>query len=338
TSSNEDSVIAYFASQTQDTLYSVQLIGYSRYGCADTATSTVRVYPNPVAAFTQSQNDSCGPMTVSFTNQSLPNNGGGIGIMSFNWDLGNGQTSTGQNPSTQYLPSLIQDSVYTIQLIAYSEHGCPDTATSTVRVYPKPTASYTQSDTSGCGPLTINFTNTSVPYDTSDIDDMSFSWNFGNGVTSTVKDTSVSFISAAANDTVYTVQLIAYSEHGCADTFTSTVRVHPGPVAIFGVNQQIACAPFTFSFSNQSINSNNFFWAVDSVYGYNQNVRPDTLVSLDSQSIRISLVAETSFGCPNDTAEMTIGTSRNPIADFVTNPDSGCGPLSVAFGNTSQFA
>jgi|GEM_PF-350193 len=338
TATSQDSTVQFTASQNIDSIYSVQLIGLSRYGCPDTAISTVRVYPNPVARFTESQADSCGPMTVAFTNTSYPNDTGTIANMTFNWNLGNGVSSTSQSPSTNYGASLIQDSIYSIQLIAFSEHGCLDTATNTVRVYPKPSASYTQSDTSGCGPLTVNFTNTSVPYDTSSIGDMTFIWNFGNGITSSVQDTSVRFISAASSDTVYTVTLIAYSEHGCADTFTSSVRVHPGPVAQFGVNQSIACAPFNFIFTNNSINSNNFFWAVDGVYGYNQTTRPDTLISADSQRVLITLVAETSFGCPNDTSSMVIGTSRNPIADFVTNPDSGCGPLTVAFGNTSQYA
>ncbi|TNE79082.1 MAG: PKD domain-containing protein, partial [Bacteroidetes bacterium] len=333
-----DTVVDYIASQTIDSIYTVRLIGQSRYGCLDTFTSTVTVYPNPVAQFTVSQADSCGPFGVQFNNLSIPNNGGAIGIMSFEWNLGNGQTSNAQNPFTTYPASLIQDSVFAIQLIARSEHGCPDTAVSSVRSYPKPNAFYTQSDTSGCGPLDITFTNLSVPYDTGTINNMTFAWDFGNGTTSTAQDTTVRFISAPANDTVYTVRMIAFSEHGCADTFTSTVRVHPGPVAQFTVNQAIACAPFNFVFTNTSFNSNNFYWMVDGVVTSNQTTRPDTLISLDSSTALIGLIAETSFGCPNDTTEMLIGTSRNPIASFVTNPDSGCGPLSVAFGNTSQFA
>src|SRR5690606_27911498 len=99
--------------------------------------------------------------------------------------------------------------------------------------YPKPEATFTQSDTSGCGPLTVSFVNNSVPFDTSSIAHMSFQWSFGDGQISSSQNPSHTFYPSSIQDTVYTVRLISLSEHGCRDTAYSTVRVHPDPVIDF---------------------------------------------------------------------------------------------------------
>ncbi len=337
-SNTADTSIRYIASNTIDSLYSVRLIGTSLRGCKDTANSVVRVYPNPNVSFTTNQMDSCGPFTVNFNNTSIPNNGGNINIMSFVWNYGQGTTSIARDSSIRYPASLTQDSVFNVTLIGFSEHGCPDTFSSQIRSYPKPLVTFTQTDTAACGPLLVSFTNNSVPFDTSDIGDMSFQWDFGNGITSTARDTTVRFISAAANDTVYTIRLIGYSEHGCADTFLSYVRVFPGPVSIFSPNQNIACAPFNFSFTNNSINADTFIWLFNNQVTHIGNNRPDTLISTDSTIIEIGLIAVSGDGCPSDTSYRSFGTARDPIAQFISSPDSGCGPLFVNFTNQSQFA
>src|SRR5690606_17237685 len=134
-------------------------------------------------------------------------------------------------------------------------------------------------------------------------------------------------------------KLYSYSDRSCVDSTTLSITVRPRPLAQFTVNQAIACAPFNFEFTNTSLRSTDYFWFSDGNQASVLTDRPDTLIGLDSQVVTISLVAiNTGYSCPSDTTEMVIGTSRNPIADFVTNPDSGCGPLTVAFGNTSQFA
>ncbi|HCS21022.1 MAG TPA: hypothetical protein DIW47_10770 [Bacteroidetes bacterium] len=339
-STAQDTVIQFLADNINDEIYTVQLIGLNRYGCPDTATSTVRVYPNPVAQFTMSQADSCGPMGVSFTNTSFPNDTGTIADMTFSWNLGNGATGSTTHISTSYGASLIQDSVYTIQLIAFSEHGCPDTATNTVRVYPKPTAQYTQSDTSGCGPLVVTFGNTSIPYDTSAIGDMTFQWDFGNGITSTSQDESVSFVAASINDTVYTVRLIAFSEHGCADTVTSTVRVHPKPTVSLTKDDSIGCDPVSVNFTGSGVNVTVFHWDFgDSSTSTLQNPSHDfRAIPFDDTTYLVKLVGESPYGCLSDTITTTVTVLGGPYAEFYPSPDSVCATTSSQMINNSLGA
>ena len=72
-----------------------------------------------------------------------------------------------------------------------------------------PTASFTGSPTSGAGPLTVNFTDQSTGNPTS------WSWNFGDGGTSTQKNPSHTY--TAPN--TYSVTLTA-SNAGGSNTFT----------------------------------------------------------------------------------------------------------------------
>lgn len=92
------------------------------YGC--TSSATVAVAQSSVnAAFTADPTTGVIPLNVNTTNQST---GGGL---SYQWDFGNGSTSTSVNPGTVYNTS----GTYTIVLIA-SSGSCADTATAIIVV------------------------------------------------------------------------------------------------------------------------------------------------------------------------------------------------------------
>ena len=92
------------------------------YGC--TSSATVAVTQSSVnAAFTADPTTGVIPLNVNTTNQST---GGGL---SYQWDFGNGSTSTSVNPGTVYNTS----GTYTIVLIA-SSGACSDTATAVIVV------------------------------------------------------------------------------------------------------------------------------------------------------------------------------------------------------------
>src|SRR5438477_6894162 len=67
----------------------------------------------PQAAFTADNLTGCAPMVVHFTDQSTGS------PTSWLWDLGNGNTSTQQNPAATYLSA----GVYTVTLTATNSGG-----------------------------------------------------------------------------------------------------------------------------------------------------------------------------------------------------------------------
>ncbi len=327
----------YLASNIQDTLYTARLIAFSRFGCSDTSTASVRVYPNPDARFTVNNPNGCGPLSTTFTNQSIPNDTGTIGMMNFMWQLGNGQTSTQVNPSATYVASNTIDSIYQIRLIAFSEHGCRDTAYENTRVYPNPKSQFTQNVTAGCGPLQVNFTNQSIPNDTGSIDIMSFVWQLGNGNAAITQNASSNYVANILTDTVYRVRLQAMSEHGCIDTISSTVRVHPKPITSFTTNKNSGCGPLLIQFTNTTQLANKYYWNFndgDTSSAINPSHVFASYPMYDSV-YQVKLASQSQYGCLGDTVSTTVIARYIPVAAYFSSNDSICGTGNIAFFNAS---
>ncbi len=332
-----DTMVQFAAAANNDTTYRIKLFAYTKHNCVDTISKTLVVHPNAKANFTMSRPDSCGPLRVQFTNTSTPGNGLGINSMSFRWNFGNGVASTAKDTAVSFSASALQDTVYNIRLVSFSNYGCPDTIIKQVTVYARPKAQFTQTDTSNCGPATVTFTNTSFPRDGGSIGTMSFFWNFGNGQTSTLVSPTATFTAAKRNDTVYTITLIAYSSHGCPDTMRSRYRVFANPIDSFNSTAS-GCSPFVVSFTNYTYNGNKYYW----LFG---DGATDTLVNpthtfngiyLLDTSYTVKMVSKSINGCMVDTAIRVITVRGKPIADFSANNLSGCTPTSIQFLNNSQ--
>ncbi|MBU2020252.1 MAG: PKD domain-containing protein, partial [Bacteroidetes bacterium] len=110
-------------------VYDVQLISYGQGGCNDTVNNSGKpiVIIDPIADFDyiDKQIDGVSNGTVSFINLSEFAD-------KFQWDFGNGKTSTDINPITNY--TKVGD--YEITLIAYADQGCSDTVRKVIGVNP----------------------------------------------------------------------------------------------------------------------------------------------------------------------------------------------------------
>ncbi|MBK5270901.1 MAG: PKD domain-containing protein, partial [Bacteroidia bacterium] len=129
---------------------------------------------SPVANFTGSPLAGCSPIIINFQDLSTGN------ATSWNWDFGNGNTSTLKNPVASYFTP----GTYTITLTATNANGS-DTLTRSqyISVYEPPTVSFTVNKTTGCFPLAVQFTDASSAG--AGNNNVSWLWDFGNGSTST---------------------------------------------------------------------------------------------------------------------------------------------------------
>lgn len=113
--------------------YTPQLIVVTNSGCRDTATIPVpvRIVASPQADFTNATNG-CTPLNANFSAfLTVPD----TSAISWLWSLGNGTTSTLQNPPTQTYTTV---QTYNIELIATNSTGCRDTVNRSFEVYPIP--------------------------------------------------------------------------------------------------------------------------------------------------------------------------------------------------------
>lgn len=314
------SVISPSHSYTSDGFYSVQAIVTTAFGCVDSLTQTIEVRELPIADFTLAPDSACGPVTVNFTNNSS-----GIGV-SYAWDFGNGQTSALQNPgSTIYLPSIISDTTYYIDLAVTNMCGTV-TAIDSVIVMPKPLAIFGSDFNSGCSPFTANFASTSLGLPDS------YYWDFGNGFTSSTTDSLFQqTFTTGTTPTDYTIMLVVLNECG-TDTAYHTITALPNSVsAFFNTSTTTSCNNLTVDFTQYTLGGT--LWSWDFGDGTTSSAYSPTHTYASPGVYDVSLFAND--GCGFDTTTVTITVNPSPIVDFSFLPDSLCINTPFTFINES---
>jgi gliding motility-associated-like protein len=330
TSVNPNSV--FVASNNKDTIHQVKLIALSEHNCADTITKDILVYPKPVASFNINLPAGCTPHAVNLNNTSTPNDTGSIQIMSFNWNLGDGSSTSAVNPSKAYVNYGNTDSNYYISLIAKSEHGCADTTDNSVTVHPKPVVDFDQDKNSGCGPLTVNFTEKSI-------NGSEYYWNFGKAWVSAKPNEQRTFEPIALFDTIYNVLFTTSSIHNCmGDTISKPVQVLGTPKAEFLLSKDTSCNEESTLFYNTSLAAIRYEWD----FGDNTTsklINPTKTFKADNQNDKaitypIKLTATSVFGC-KDTITKFFTAAPLPKAEVAFDKLNGCGDLNIQFTNAS---
>jgi len=145
-------------------------------------TISVTAAPSQLTA-TASANPTSGlaPLTVNFTGSAT----GGTAPYTYSWIFGDGSSSTTQNPSHTYSTA----GNFTAALTVTDSNSATNSIPIAITVTSVPSqliATASANPTSGLAPLTVNYTGTAtggdLPY--------SYSWNFGDGTSSTVQNPS----------------------------------------------------------------------------------------------------------------------------------------------------
>ena len=202
----------------------------------------------PNAAFSADPTSGCAPLTVNFTDESTGD------ITSWSWDFGDGSTSTEQNPTHTYNSA----GSYTVSLTVTGPGGSDtETKADYITVTDVPNADFVGDPTSGTAPLTVSFTDQSTGNPTS------WSWDFGDGSTSTEQNPTHTYNAAGT----YTVKLTASNSCGSdtetkVDYITVNESSCDAPVADFTGSPTSGEAPLTVTFTDQSTN-NPTSWSWD---------------------------------------------------------------------------
>lgn len=318
----------YINATTNDQIFNITLIGENAFGCADTATADVIVYPNPLAQFTTTPLFGCHPLTAQLTNNST-------GATNFHWDYGDGassDTTLAVHDHTWYNYAGPGAVSYPITLTITTDHGCVNTATAQVDVYPDVIAAFV-ADSAGCAPLPVDFINVSTGAN-------SYLWTFGDQQGSTATAPSHTYFNQGLVDVTFDPVLIATSSFGCSDTATAPILVHPQPIAQFIPGVLSGCQPLNVPFQDLTIGADSVLWQFgdgqflatipgNTSHSY-QHTSP-TPVTFDA-----TLIATSPFGCM-DTTTHPIDVYPLITASFTANA-GGCSPVTVAPINNSTGA
>ena len=281
--------------------YTVTLIVTGPGGCKDTATQQVTVNPIPVAAFTLPNTCGLSDTITNISTVSPP-----AQITSYQWNLGNGQTSNQQNPIYNYA----NPGVYNVTLTVTSTGGCTDSETQPLTINSIPVASFTAPQT--CHGNAVPFTNTSTILGNANLN---YQWNFGNGNTSNQTNPTQLY----ANPGQYLVTLIVTGPGSCSDTVTQTVNVPPTPVANISIPDSCGLAG---QLSSTSIIAppgfiTSYQWDLGNGQTANQ---PNTNYNYNGPGVyNVTLIVSSNQGC-SDTITQPVTIWSIPTAQFTHTP------------------
>jgi len=295
-------------------LYTIKLIVTNTIGCSDTLTRIDYIkVPGPIANFNASTNQSCTGSILQFTDLS-------INAISWNWNFGDGNTSTLQNPTTSYQNS----GQYVVSLIVFDLQGCTTnfTLTDPIDIKPLPLADFTVSDTSACTPFPVSFHNTSQ-------NAVSYVWNFGDGGTSPLQNPIHTYL----NFGIYPVSMVATSPFGCYSTrIFNSIVANKTPVADFVANKTAGCSPLMVAFSDSSLNvqNANYIWNLGN--GSSSLTQNSKATYTNPGFYPVSLIITNSNGC----SDTLIKTAYIEVNDF-DPPAKSMIQVASVISDTSNF-
>lgn len=305
--------------------YTVRLRGTTSFGCRDSISRTVNVWPQASPAFSINDDGQClRGNDYRFTNLSSISSGS----LSYNWNMGDGFVSVLKDPSRTYT----NFGTYQVRLITISDKGCRDTTSKSVQVYAMPVAGFTPDRLNAClrGNLFTFAGKGSIPEGS-----FTTAWKYGDGATGTGGSSTHSY----TKEGTYKIVQVLTSDQGCIDSTTSSVEVYPMPKAAFTATPAALCVAERGFMSNESVISYGKMtheWN----FGNGQIRVADTSSTAYAThgSFTIRQVSMSEKGC-SDTARFIMNVSSNPVAAFTALPNPACALQSrVDFTNQSTNA
>ena len=179
--------------------------------CGTTSTTTITVNPLPVPVFVADITSGCAPLTVTFTDNTVP-----VGVSSI-WSNTDGFISL---TNGGYAYTFTNPGTYGNTLTLTDANGCTGTTTvnNMINVFANPVADFTwgPTDATIVNPV-INFSNTSTGAD-------NYYWDFAGIGTSTLTHPSFTFPDTIAG--TYQVCLVAETINGCLDTTCQLIEIY----------------------------------------------------------------------------------------------------------------
>lgn len=300
-----------------DGTWPVKLLAMTSFGCKDSITKDVNVWPNPVASFNVNNLNQClrGNRYVFNNTSSI-----GSGSMTHAWAFGDGTVSPDLSPVKNYNAA----GSFSARLTVTSDKGCTASATAMAQVRPMPVSNF--SFNNSCAGASVAFSNlSSIAGGTN-----SYNWSFGDGNTASSVSPSNTY-SAAGN---YNVRLIAISNFSCRDTSVKVYTAWPNPTVDF--TSAAVCNGLPTQFTNASSVSSGFMAGYSWNFGNSRTsneINPEHVYAAHG-NYNVSLTGTTDKGC-SATAIKAVDVWPQPVASYTAT--NVCLGKQTAFASTSSI-
>jgi len=301
-------------------LKNVSLAVTSNQGCTDTLTLPVNISASGNVTDFKMPDTVCINSAVNIKNLSSPPPNLSV------WDYGDG---SGLDTTTKVNHSHTFTTLGKVTVtLSNTFNGCNGVATHVINVVGPPVLNFTGTNITSCkAPLTSTFTDNTPGA-------LGWSWNFGDGTTSPLKNPPPH---TYTNEGIYTVTLIASSATGCSTSGSDTVKIQKPTVDLIGL-PAYGCAPATI---NVSANANTVdgvaFYTWDFVgNGGSSNAQTPPSQLYGPGSSPVFLTVTTNGGCQAiDTGFVKVGTVK-PSAAFTIAPPISCINTPIVFTDGSS--
>jgi gliding motility-associated-like protein len=279
------------------------------------------------ASFTSSVAVSCLPASIKFTDTST-------GATTWNWDFGNNNTSTIQNPSVNY----VLPGVYTVTLTINKGQASQHSSSKSITINPSPLVNPVPNILLGCEPYTGTYTADArsqvvAPFSIgmSNVGGItgasitSYSWDFAGAgnlpvVTQASPVLNLSNVPAGS----YSFLLTVTDANGCQSSvyYSDAIIITSKPVADFTISKVDDCSPGVVNFTNKSTLSNGnistYAWDVNND-GVIEGTTKDfsyTFTTPGTYDVALTVVSEK--GCSSDKKLLSLTYNANNTVDFTT--------------------
>jgi len=255
------------------------------------------------------------PATVMFVDNSL-----GSIPLTYQWDFGDGATSTEPSPTHIYTTS----GTFTVKLTVTNAYGTDtEIQNNLISLGMQPTAAFAANPTNGVVPLTVQFSDQSA----GTID--ARQWDFGDGIRSTEKDPVHVYTTAGTYNVILTVS----NGYGSSDAIKPAFITVAGPIkAQFTATPTSGKAPIKVNFADKSLgNPTSWKWDFgdgntsdehNPVHTFTRGGTYDVTLTIGRGSLTASSVQSLSFG-------------EAPKAEFTVSQRTGNPPFVVQFTDIS---
>jgi gliding motility-associated-like protein len=291
--------------------YTVTLKVTNAGGCSKVVSrpNFIQVSPGVIVDFSFTAPQLCKPPeTINFTNLSA-----GPGVLSYEWQFGDGGTSTAANPSYTYLAG----GSFNVTLITQSSSGCVDTIIKPAAIVIKNVVSDFTGPTSICQGVTATFTNTSVPVSAGS------SWDFGDATFSNAPNPTKIYTAPG----IYFVKLV--NNYGsCADSVTKQITVLGLPTPDFNAADVTDCkVPFTVNFSDISTGATGWSWNFGD--GGTSTLQNPSHTYTALGNYNVTLIATGANGCSDSVIKNQFVRVQAPVVAINGLPLEGCVPFTI---------
>ncbi len=283
-----------------DKIFNVKFRALSINGCVDDTVKQITIFPKPLAEFLPSPQAQDFNTDTDITQVTLNNQTNNQAAWEYQWDFGDGTTSTQSSASFDknytIWGDIHNDSRIPVNLIAANTNHpqCADTIMHYIIIRPPLPRVEIGADVLGCKPLTVDFTAT-----TKYIYPDSYEWDFGyNGLSSSEANPLPVVYD---KDNTYIVRLTVKGDGGTSWDY-KTITVHPKPVVNFDFTPKFAYLRSQtedgepIKFFNHTDDAVNYIWDFGDETAESNEYQPQHEY-LKAGTFYITLKAENGYGC-----------------------------------------